>query len=289
MPIISLRQVSFRYPKQESNALDNLSLDIMPGEFLGVIGGDRAGKTTLCHILNGLIPHLVKGELVGEVTVDGNPSSSYSPGALSRIVGLSLQDPESQLFTATVEEEVAFGPENLSIPPDRIDGRISWALEVMGIADLREKSPSALSGGQKQRLAIASILSIQPKVIVLDEPLGMLDPKGRDDLIDILSKLAHEKEVSVVISESRIEGFVEVCDRVAIMHNGALFSTGAPMEALPPSDTLKKLGIEPPQLQMLSERMIDERQILREQAFLGERGARMALGSMIDRENGGII
>lgn len=288
MPIISLRQVTFRYPRQDSCALSNVSLDIFPGEFLALIGGDRAGKTTLCHVLNGLIPHLTKGELSGEITIDGRSSSSYSMGAISRIVGLSLQDPESQLFTATVEEEAAFGPENLAIPPEEIDRRISWALEVMGIADLREKSPSALSGGQKQRLAIASVLSMFPKVIVLDEPLGMLDPRGRRNLIETLHKLAKEKGVSVVISESRVDEFIEICDKVAIMHNGSVISSGSPSEVIASSDSLKTYGIEPSQLQILSELMIRENLISQNQAFLGERHAREILRNLIDGEKGGI-
>jgi len=289
MSIISIRQVSFRYPKQDAPALSNVSLDIFPGELLALIGGDRAGKTTLCHMLNGLIPNLIRGELAGEIIIDGKPSSSYPQGGISRIVGLSLQDPESQLFTATVEEEVAFGPENLSIPPEEIDRRVTWALEVMGIENLRKKSPSALSGGQKQRLAIASVLSMLPKVIVLDEPLGMLDPRGRRDLIEILSRLAKEKGISVVISESRIDEFIEICDRVAIMHNGSLISSGSPSDAIASSDTLKTYGIEPPRLQILSELMISENLISQKQSFLGERRANEVLKSLIDREKGGVV
>jgi len=288
MSIISLRQVSFRYPKQDAPALSNVSLDIFPGELLALIGGDRAGKTTLCHLLNGLIPNLIRGELAGEIIIDGRPSSSYPQGGISRIVGLSLQDPESQLFTATVEEEVAFGPENLSVSPEEIDRRVTWALEVMGIADLRGKSPSALSGGQKQRLAIASVLSMLPKVIVLDEPLGMLDPRGRRELIEILAGLAKEKRVSVVISESRIDDFIETCDKVAILNNGSLLSYGPPLETIPPSDKLKANGITPPQIQLLSELMIEEDMISPDRAFLGKRRASDILRALIGRENGGI-
>jgi energy-coupling factor transport system ATP-binding protein len=257
MPVISIRDASFKYLGQKGQALNHLSLDIHGGELLLVLGGDCSGKSTFCKLLNGLIPHEVKGEFSGDVLLNGKSTKSMSTGEIVRDVGLALQDPDVQLFTDSVEEEVAFGPENLGMHVDAIDANVSRALKMTGISALRGKSPSALSGGQKQRLAIASVLSMAPKVVVLDEPMSMLDPRGRVEFLQMLGGLRDEG-IAVILTSPEAEEILPFCDRIAVLNGGSLIGVGIPAEMLTSSDGLMSLGIEPPQLLTLSESLSRE-------------------------------
>jgi len=278
MPVISIRDASFKYLGQKGQALNHLSLDIHGGELLLVLGGDCSGKSTFCKLLNGLIPHEVKGEFSGEVLLNGKSTKSMSTGEIVRDVGLALQDPDVQLFTDSVEEEVAFGPENLGMHVDAIDTNVSRALKMTGISALRGKSPSALSGGQKQRLAIASVLSMAPKVVVLDEPMSMLDPRGRVEFLQMLGGLRDEG-IAVVLMSPEAEEIVPFCDRIAILNGGSLIGVGTPAEMLISSDGLTSLGIEPPQLLTLSESLSREGLLQNRRTFFDEGSALAALSN----------
>jgi energy-coupling factor transport system ATP-binding protein len=277
MPVISIRDASFKYLGQKEQALSHLSLDIHGGELLLVLGGDCSGKSTFCRMLNGLIPHEVKGDFSGDILLNGKSTKSMSTGEIVREVGLALQDPEVQLFTDSVEEEVAFGPENLGMHVEAIDANLSRSLEMTGLAALRNKSPSALSGGQKQRLAIASILSMAPKIVVLDEPLSMLDPRGRVEFLQMLCGLRDEQGIAVVLTSPDAEDILPFCDRIAILNRGSLVGVGAPAELLASSESLASLGIEPPQLLMLSESLSREGLLHDSKAFFDEDSALAAL------------
>ena len=276
MPVISIRDVSFKYLGQKGQALNHLSLDIHGGEMLLVLGGDCSGKSTFCKLLNGLIPHEVKGEFSGEVLLNGRSTKSMSTGEIVRDVGLALQDPDVQLFTDSVEEEVAFGPENLGMHVDAIDASVSRSLKMTGISTLRGKSPSALSGGQKQRLAIASVLSMAPKVVVLDEPMSMLDPRGRVEFLQMLGGLRDEG-IAVVLTSPEAEEIIPFCDRIAVLNGGSLIGAGTPAEMLVSSDGLMSLGIEPPQLLTLSESLSREGLLQNSRTFFDEGSALAAL------------
>ena len=276
MPVISVRDASFRYLGQKGQALNHLSLDIHGGELLLVLGGDCSGKSTFCKLLNGLIPHEVKGEFSGEVLLNGRSTKSMSTGEIVRDVGLALQDPDVQLFTDSVEEEVAFGPENLGMHVDAIDASVSRSLKMTGISTLRGKSPSALSGGQKQRLAIASVLSMAPKVVVLDEPMSMLDPRGRVEFLQMLGGLRDEG-IAVVLTSPEAEEIIPFCDRIAVLNGGSLIGAGTPAEMLVSSDGLMSLGIEPPQLLTLSESLSREGLLQNSRIFFDEGSALAAL------------
>jgi energy-coupling factor transporter ATP-binding protein EcfA2 len=276
MPVISIRDVSFKYLGQKGQALNHLSLDIHGGEMLLVLGGDCSGKSTFCKLLNGLIPHEVKGEFSGEVLLNGRSTKSMSTGEIVRDVGLALQDPDVQLFTDSVEEEVAFGPENLGMHVDAIDASVSRSLKMTGISTLRGKSPSALSGGQKQRLAIASVLSMAPKVVVLDEPMSMLDPRGRVEFLQMLGGLRDEG-IAVVLTSPEAEEIIPFCDRIAVLNGGSLIGAGTPAEMLVSSDGLTSLGIEPPQLLTLSESLSREGLLQNSRTFFDEGSALAAL------------
>ncbi len=280
MPIISLREVSFKYPGEKLQALVNVSFDIEEGEFLLVLGGDRSGKSTLCRTLNGLIPHETKGEFSGKVILRNTSISSMHVSDVSRRVGLMLQDPEMQLFTDSVEEEVAFGPENLGIAPDEIEQRVAKALDMTGLSSLRNKSPSGLSGGQKQRLAIASILSMMPEVLVLDEPLSMLDPKGRAEFLIMLDILRKQTQMTVVVTSQEAEEVLPHADRVAILDRGVLRAIGPPSKVIASSERLTAIGIEPPQLLALSESLRNERLIAPDRSFFTEDDAASALSRL---------
>ena len=277
MPVISVRDASFKYIGQKGQALNHLSLDIHGGELLLVLGGDCSGKSTFCKLLNGLIPHEVKGEFSGEVLLNGRSTKSMSTGEIVRDVGLALQDPDVQLFTDSVEEEVAFGPENLGMHVDAIDANVSRALKMTGISTLRGKSPAALSGGQKQRLAIASVLSMAPKVVVLDEPMSMLDPRGRVEFLQMLGGLRDEQGIAVVLTSPEAEEVLPFCDRIAVLNGGSLVGVGSPAEMLTSSEGLMSLDIEPPQLLTLSESLSREGLLPNSRTFFDEGSALASL------------
>lgn len=169
--------------------LKGVSLSLAQGERLALLGPTGAGRSTLCLTLNGIIPHLVGGTFQGQVWVTGHDTRESDPGKLSQRVGLVFQDPENQLFNMTVEDEVAFGPESLALPPGEIEARISKALEMTGLAGFGDRSPPELSGGEKQRVALAAALAMRPKVLVLDEPTPSLDPAGKRSVLEAIARL----------------------------------------------------------------------------------------------------
>lgn len=284
MPIISLQNVSFKYRGQEDPALSNLSFEIQAGEFLAVLGGDGAGKSTLCKVLNGLIPHQIRGDLSGEVLLNGKNTSALQISQLVSQVGLAMQDPEVQLFTDSVDEEVAFAPENLALSWDEIDVRVKRALRLTGLSSLGEKSPSALSGGQKQRLAIAAVISMMPPLLVLDEPLSMLDPRGRSELLSVLDSLRKEHGTTVVLTSHSAEEVADHCDRILLLDCGGSLAIGAPADVLTSSKRMLDAGIEPPQLLELSEKLIADRELPRGDTFFDEaEGMKRILASLPSR------
>lgn len=255
MPLFSLRDVTFRYPSQEEDALHDVSCDIEAGELVAVLGGDGAGKSTFAKLLNGIIPHMARGALSGSVLFRGTPTTELRIADLVRQVGLVLQDPDVQMFLDSVEEELAFGPENLAVPPAEIEKRIERTLALMEISEIRMKSPKALSGGQKQRLAIASILTMGTEIVVLDEPFSMLDQLVKKDLLDILKMMCVREKMTVVVTSQDAEDVYRYCDRLILLSRGRIASIGTPMETLTSSEALISLGIEPPQILLAIDEM----------------------------------
>jgi len=281
MPAVSLQKVSFKYRGQGAPALSEVSFEVERGEFLAVLGGEGAGKSTLCKTLNGLVPHQVRGDFSGEVLLDGKSTRSMQTSQLVSQVGLAMQDPETQLFTDSVDEEVAFAPENLALPWEEIDERVKRALRLTGLSSLSDKAPSALSGGQKQRLAIAAVISMMPPLLVLDEPLSMLDPRGRSELLSVLDSLRKEHGTTVVLTSHSAEEVADHCDRMLLLERGSVMCIGAPAEVLTSSKRLLDAGIEPPQLLALSESLIAEGALPRGQTFFDEEGgAKRILAAM---------
>jgi len=232
--------------------LKGVSLRVQKGEFLALMGPTGVGKTTFCLTLNGLLPHLMGGTLEGRVVVAGMDTRDHGPGQMSRQVGLVFQDPESQLFNMTVEDEVAFGLESLGLSSSEMEERIAWALEVVRLPGLRKRHPLHLSGGQKKRLAIATVLAMRPQVLVLDEPVTGLDPLGQHEVLAVIEKLKREEEATVVMVEQDAEAVMAWADRVVIMERGRLVLEGTPRQVFSQVKPLHDWGLAVPQMSELA-------------------------------------
>ncbi|MFQ5811992.1 MAG: ABC transporter ATP-binding protein [Anaerolineae bacterium] len=232
--------------------LKGVNLRVQRGEFLALMGPTGAGKTTLCLTLNGILPHLMGGIFEGKVVVAGMDTRDHGPGEMSCQVGLVFQDPESQLFNMTVEDEVAFGLESLGLSSSEMEERITWALEVVRLSGLRKRHPLQLSGGQKKRLAIATVLAMRPQVLVLDEPVTGLDPLGRHEVLSVIEKLKREEEATVVMVEQDAEAMMAWADRVVIMERGRLVLEGSPRQVFSQVESLHDWGLAVPQMSELA-------------------------------------
>jgi energy-coupling factor transporter ATP-binding protein EcfA2 len=235
--------------------IDGLDLRVRPGEWLAVMGASDAGKTTLCLLLAGLAPHGTGGTMEGCITVAGHDIRQHPPPALAETVGVLFQEPETQLFNATVEAEVAWGLENLGLPVPEIRSRVDEVLLSLRLGDARFRPPSELSGGEKKRLALASVLAMRPAVLVLDEPMGGLDPLGRIEILATLSRLRNQsadQPVTIVMTESDPEPVAAFSDRLAILHQGRLALEGTPRTLFQQAGRLSALGIAIPQMTRLA-------------------------------------
>ena len=255
MNFISLENVIFSYTddeneKSEKNAVDGVSLDIKKGEFVALLGHNGCGKSTIAKHLNAmLLPDS------GRVLIDGDDTSDEEKTYdIRKKVGLVLQNPDNQLVASIVEEDVAFGPENLGILPQEIRERVDYALKAVGMYDYREHAPYKLSGGQKQRVAIAGILAMLPECIVLDEPTAMLDPNGRDEVLSTLLKLNKEKNITVVLITHYMDEAV-LADRVVVMDSGKILTQGTPDQVFSQVELLKKHRLDVPQSTELANKL----------------------------------
>jgi energy-coupling factor transporter ATP-binding protein EcfA2 len=222
--------------------LQNINLQINKGEFVAVVGPNGAGKSTLCYTLAGFVPHFFKGEISGTVEVDGQESSQSSLHEWVLNVGLAFQNPFNQISGAkfTVFEEIAFGLENTGVPREEMITRVEDAMALTGIRDLADRSPYSLSGGQQQRVALTSILVMQPKVLVLDEPTSQMDPIGTREVFGVIRTMA-EQGMTVVLVEHKVEWIANFADRVIALHEGQILLDGKPGDVLT-SDLLAEKG-----------------------------------------------
>lgn len=242
MPIVNLRNVTYKYPLTDKPVLENIDLQIEAGEFVAVIGPNGAGKSTLCYTLSGFIPHFYKGELTGAVEVAGVETHQSTLNEWVLNVGLAFQNPFNQISGAkyTVFEEIAFGLENIGVPREEMKERVERALEMTGIRDLAERSPYSLSGGQQQRVALTSILVMEPRVLVLDEPTSQMDPIGTREVFGVIRTMA-ERGMTVVLAEHKVEWIAQFADRVVALHEGKILLDGKPGDVLT-SDLLDGKG-----------------------------------------------
>lgn len=248
--LIEIQNVSYAYEDAAAKALNNVSLTINDGEFVAVVGHNGSGKSTLAKHLNAL---LLPTE--GKVLVDGMDTADEADTlSIRQRVGMVFQNPDNQLVTTIVEEDVAFGPENIGVPGNEIRTRVDRALAAVGMEKYAHSAPNMLSGGQKQRIAIAGMLAMQPKVLVLDEATAMLDPKGRRDIIDLVTKLHRENGITIVMITQYMEEAIGA-DRVAVMSGGELILEGTPKEVFSQDELLHKHRLDVPVMQQLANRL----------------------------------
>jgi energy-coupling factor transport system ATP-binding protein len=242
--MISLQKFGYIYPGETKPALRNIDLEIPEGQFCGVVGPNGAGKSTLCYALTGFIPHFFRGQTRGKIWIDGKETGTSSLGELAGEVGLVFQNPFNQISGArfTVREEIAFGLENLGLPRVEIKRRVQESLDLLDLEELAERSPFALSGGQQQRVAIASVLAMRPKLLVLDEPTSQLDPRGTEEIFVALRKLSKRGSLTVVLVEYKLEWLAEFADRVIALSKGKVMLDDLPGKVLS-SPKMVSLGI----------------------------------------------
>ena len=242
--ILEVKNVTYEYTDEEKTfaAVKNLSLNIERGSFTVILGHNGSGKSTLAKMLNGL-----NKPTSGDVFADGiNTKDEETEIEVKRKVGMVFQNPDNQIIASIVEEDVAFGPENLGIPPKEIEKRVEDALKAVDMWEFRKSTPHHLSGGQKQRIAIAGIIAMQPECLVLDEPTAMLDPKGRAEIISTLHRLNRDMGITVVLITHYMEE-AENADRVIVMNDGEIIADDKPKVIFSDVERLKKVGLDVPQ------------------------------------------
>jgi energy-coupling factor transport system ATP-binding protein len=233
MAIVNLQNVTYKYPLTDLAVLQNINFKVEEGEFVALIGPNGAGKSTLCYTLAGFVPHFFKGELTGVVEVAGVESHDATLSDWVLHVGLAFQNPFNQISGAkyTVFEEIAFGLENFGFPRQEMKMRVEEAMNLTGISDLADRSPYSLSGGQQQRVALTSILVMQPKVLVLDEPTSQMDPVGTREVFGVIRRMA-ERGMTVILAEHKMEWIAEFADRIIALKDGQILLEGTPSEVL---------------------------------------------------------
>ncbi|WP_411954458.1 energy-coupling factor transporter ATPase [Alkalibacillus sp. S2W] len=238
--LIELEQVSFRYQNEASHVLENINLTIEPGEWVAIVGRNGSGKSTLAKLLNGLCL-----ATSGVVQVNHTVLTDESKHQVRTQIGMVFQNPENQFVGTTVADDVAFGLENLAVPRETIIKRIDQSLEQVGMTAYKDHEPSRLSGGQKQRVALASVLAMQPEVIVLDEATSMLDPIGKEQVLSLIQELQEQLGVTVIMVTHDLNE-AALADRVITLDEGTVWFDGKPRELLEKGDQLHEVGLEPP-------------------------------------------
>ena len=246
MALIEVTNLKYRYPHTESLALDGIDFQVEKGQLIGIAGENKSGKSKLCQAFAGLVPTMFRGAYGGKLLIDGVEAAKTPIAELCQKVGLVFQNPFNQLSGAkdTVFEEIAFGLQNLGIPRDEILKRVEENLKLLDIEEYRDRNPFDLSGGQTQRVAIASILAMEPKVIVLDEPTSQLDPQGSEEVFRVVDKLA-KTGITIIMVEQKMEKLATYCDKILLLHKGKQIAYDTPERIFSRND-LEELGVKPP-------------------------------------------
>jgi energy-coupling factor transporter ATP-binding protein EcfA2 len=244
--IIELKDYSWKYLNTQQPALDAINLQIEEGMFVGIIGPNGSGKTTLAYSINGLIPGQYNGIKNGEVLVYGKEVEQYEHGQLQKIAGMVFSDPEAQFTAMTVEDELVFGLENLGMSVPEIRERLEWVTQLTGLEKMLLKPPYELSGGQKQRVALAAVLAMTPKILVLDEPTTMLDPISRRRVFDVLAKLKNEQHKTIIVIEHNLENLIPLADRMILLSDNKLLLEDETHAFFQNMELLTNEGIYPP-------------------------------------------
>ena len=258
MCYFKLKDVSYKYPLEDREILKNINLDIKKGEFWAVIGKNGSGKTTLCNVLRRFVPDFYKGELKGKITLEGKELKDYSAKEIVQKVGFVFQNPFTQIsgVKETVFEEIAFGLENLALDAEYIRKRVEETLKLLHIEELKDKNPYELSGGQGQKVALASIIAMDPEIMVIDEPTSQLDPKGTEEIFEIIDILKKEGK-TIILVEHKLELIAEYAEKVMVLDEGEMILSGNTEDVLKNKILLEKeIGI--PQYTALAYRLMDE-------------------------------
>ena len=248
--IMKIENLKFVYNPNtpfEQKALDNINLEIKEGEFIGLIGHTGSGKSTLVQHLNGLLK-----PTSGNIIIDGVNITEKDADlkAIRQKVGLVFQYPEHQLFEETIYKDIAFGPKNLGLKEDEVRERVKEAMELVGLnyEELKDRSPFELSGGQKQRVAIAGVLAMKPKILILDEPTAGLDPRGRDEILGEIQQLYEKEKITIILVSHSMEDIAKLVNRILVMHRGKIVIDGETREVFKKSKELEELGLGVPQI-----------------------------------------
>lgn len=257
MKKIVVENLDFKYYNSDFS-LKNINLEVDSGEFILITGPSGCGKSTLAYCLSGIIPHCIKyGKMKGKVLVNGKDTQKVSMSDLIKEVGIVLQNPDSQIFGMSVEEDIAFGLENLCCPRDEIKRKVEEILDFLNLKKLKEDSPDCLSGGQKQRLVIGSVLVIEPEIIILDEPVSNLDPLGTKMVLLTLISLKKLGK-TIILVERKIDEIIHFVDQMIALDNGKIVAKGNPRKLFEDRKLIEKLGIQPPQVVRLFYRLKDD-------------------------------
>lgn len=253
MAIIKVENLTYYYPGATKPALQNINLEIDEGAFFLITGPSGSGKSTLIRTFNGLIPHFYEGRFEGKVLINGYDTRSKSVSELSKIVGIVFQDPENQILTLTVEHEVAFGLENLGLPPKEIRIRVEKALNDIRIVHLRERVPIELSTGEQQKVIVASIIAMKPKVLVFDEPTAHMDPVSALLFIETIKKL-NDEGYTIIVVEHRLNMIARYASQMIILNEGKIIAKGNPREVLA-LNIAEEVGVDVPRYMRLFKKL----------------------------------
>ena len=250
MAIIETKNLTYTYPGSSKPSIIDVSIKVEKGEFVLITGPSGCGKTTLCRCFNGLVPHFYQGELKGEISVAGIDTIKHHTYEMAKHVGLVFQNPENQLFALSVEKDVAFGLENIGTAREEMRKKVDWALNRTDIYSLRERSPHEISGGQQQRVAIASVLAMEPEIIVLDEPTSFLDPLSAEKIFQVIYELNKNQGITVILVEHRLDLTAKYSDHLIVMDEGKVRFEGSPREILNSEET-RLIGVGIPKATLL--------------------------------------
>jgi energy-coupling factor transporter ATP-binding protein EcfA2 len=243
--IIKFINLSFSYSGSSTFILKNINLTIKEGDFVLLVGPSGCGKSTLLRCINGLIPHLYNGTYIGDVIVDGESVKNKNVSELATKVGFVFQNPENQIFMFSVEKDIVFGLENIGLEREEIDNRLKWVLKALNIEHLRYKPPYELSDGQKQRVAIAGVLAMKPKILILDEPTSLLDPRTAQEFILLLKELNKKFGLTIIVVEHRIDLLTDAANKMVVLDKGEIVFDG-PLKEVIKSKNLNLYGVSVP-------------------------------------------
>lgn len=247
MLAVSIQDLGWKYAGRKNFAIEHVDLEIEENTFVSVVGPNEHGKTTLVSCIKGIIPNSFHGVWRGTVEIFGQDVRKMSAQTLADEIGFVFADPEAQFTSMTVEEELVFGLENIGLGLQEVKERLEWVTEIAMIRDLLDKPPYEISGGQKQRVAIASVLAMKPRIMILDEPTSMLDPLGKDFIFEILTTLKKEQDLTLIVVEHNIEQVAPLSDLMVLMYDGQVAKAAPPAEFFENSEFLVEHGINTPQ------------------------------------------